>query len=54
MSVHKVRRIVDDFDESVAEVAVFYDESEDTDIVQEEATTFVEAKEEQLEGSDGV
>ena len=49
MSVHKVRRIVNDFDESVAEVAMFYDESEDTDVDQEEATTFVEAEEEQLE-----
>ena len=49
MSVHQVRRIVNDFDESVDEVVMFYDDSEDTDIDQEDATTFVEAEEEQLE-----
>ena len=38
MSVHKVRRIINDFDESVAKVAVFYDDT----------TTFIEAEEEQL------
>ena len=32
MSVDKVRRIVYDFDESVGEIAMFYDESENTDI----------------------
>ena len=48
MSVHKVRRIINDFDESVAEVAVFYDENEDTDMDQEEAATIVEMEEEKL------
>lgn len=49
LSVCQVRRIVSDYDCSVAAVAAFYDSDQDEGSAQEAADTFVEAEEEHLE-----
>ena len=48
-SVCQVRRIVSEYDDSVATVAAFYDSDQDEGPDQETADTFVEAEEEHLE-----